>query len=755
MKTITPNKKSHYFGLLKSFLFLLAFLTVSQGYSQNQEPRKKVALVLSGGGAKGMAHIGVIKVIEKAGIPIDIVTGTSMGSIIGGLYSIGYTPAQMDSLVSAQDWTFVLSDDEDLNSRSLEDVEKKNTYLLSRRFSIKNKKITGISGIINGKNLATLFRRLTKGYNHNVDFSTLPRKFACAATELVTYKEYDFFSGVLAEAMRASMSIPAAFAPVVKNDMVLVDGGLKNNFPADLAIKLGADYIIGATVQGPEKTGEDLQTTLDIVGQLADVNCKNKYNDNLAITDVAVRINTQPYGTTSFNNKAIQTMIKMGEDEAMKHWDELLELKKELGLPEDYKVEPVAIQHPEDIDKNYKVDKYQFTNMSPQDERFLRSKFNLRDGDSINLRKAEEVTTSTRMDLFYDQVDYTHEALADGNNILNFEANGQKTSQLNLGARFDSEELAALMLNVEHPIHSKVPTNIDLSLRLGKRWHAKAQIVFHPASISKIKLSYEYQHNELNIFKEGDRYINGTYAHHIGDFNFLDFDIRNFKINFGVKWELFQRKNMLTDIDDMQNIYFENLNGSHYFSYYVSTKYISENDWNLPTRGARFQANYGYFTDNLVKINGHTGFSIVDAAWRMSFPINHNLTVTPMIYGRLLFGRDVPLIMSNMIGGDYFGHYIEQQMPFSGLGHIEHTRDQFVAAQLKFQQKITNSIYAIVKGTYAKAADKYKDLSTGSNLYAAQIGGIYKTLLGPIGFNIGWSNKSKELHMYLDLGYEF
>ena len=754
MKTMNSiSRKSHNIWI-KTLIFIMAIFTVSQGYCQNPEPRKKVALVLSGGGAKGVAHIGVIKVLEKAGIPVDIVTGTSMGSIIGGLYSIGYTPEQMDSLISIQNWAFVLSDNEDLNSRSLEDVEKNNTYLLSRRFSIKDKKINGISGIINGKNLATLFRSLTKGYNHEMDFSTLPRKFACAATELVTYKEFDFFKGVLSEAMRASMSIPAAFAPVVKGNMVLVDGGLKNNFPADLAIQLGADYIIGATVQGPEKTAEDLKNTLDIVGQLVDVNCKMKYNDNLAITDVAVRINTQPYGTASFNSKAIRAMIKMGEDEAMKHWDELIALKKELGLPDDYKVEPIAQQHPEDIDKKYKVDRYQFTNMSDHDERFLRSKFKLKDGDSISIRKAEEVATSTRMDLFYDQVNYTLGAPAE-DNVMNFVANGQKASKLNLGARFDSEEMAALLLNIEQPIRSKVPTSVDLTLRLGKRVHAKGEIVFHPASFSKIKMSYEYQHNDLNIYKEGERYINGTYSHHIGDLNLLDFDIRNFKVNIGVKWELFHRKNMLADIDEMQDDYFKNLHGSHYFSYYINTKYISENDWNFPTRGARFHASYGYFTDNLVKYNDHSGFSIVDASWRMSFAINNSLTVTPMLYGRLLFGRDIPLIMSNIIGGDYFGHYIEQQMPFSGLGHIEHTRDQFVAGQLKFQQKITNSIYAILTGTYAKAADRFRDLPSGSNLYAAQIGGLYKTLLGPVGLNIGWSNKSKELHMYLNLGYEF
>ena len=123
-----------------------------------QQQRKKVAVVLSGGGAKGIAHIGVLKVLERAGIPVDIVTGTSMGSIVGGLYSIGYTADQLDSLVRAQNWTYVLSDDENLRNQSLSKREKKNTYLFQRGISLKSEKKSASAGILRGKNLAVLFR---------------------------------------------------------------------------------------------------------------------------------------------------------------------------------------------------------------------------------------------------------------------------------------------------------------------------------------------------------------------------------------------------------------------------------------------------------------------------------------------------------------------------------------------------------------------------------------------------------------------
>ena len=147
--------------------------------------RPRVAVVLSGGGAKGMAHIGVLKVLERAGIPVDIVTGTSMGSIVGGLYSVGLSATQLDSLVRRQDWPFLLSDRAVYSSEDLEGRRVQSTYFFSKTLRLHKRHLTGATGVIEGKNLMRLFRHLTVGYTDSMSFDSLPRRFACVATNIV------------------------------------------------------------------------------------------------------------------------------------------------------------------------------------------------------------------------------------------------------------------------------------------------------------------------------------------------------------------------------------------------------------------------------------------------------------------------------------------------------------------------------------------------------------------------------------------
>ena len=203
-----------------------------------------MAVVLSGGGAKGTAHIGALKVIEEAGIPIDYVVGTSMGAIVGGLYSIGYTPQQLDSMVNAQNWKFLLSDAPNPKDVLLDDRLKSERYVLSIPFSLKSAAVSD-AGIIKGKNLARLFSTLTEGYQDSVDFSRLPIPFACVSENLVNGSEVVFHEGILATAMRSSMSIPGVFAPVDLDGMVLVDGGMVNNYPVDVALAMGPTTLSG------------------------------------------------------------------------------------------------------------------------------------------------------------------------------------------------------------------------------------------------------------------------------------------------------------------------------------------------------------------------------------------------------------------------------------------------------------------------------------------------------------------------------
>ena len=247
---------------------MAALMLLCQGsaLASDVSHRKKVAVVLSGGGAKGMAHIGALRVIEKAGIPIDIITGTSMGAIVGGLYAIGYDAHRLDSMVSVQDWSFLLTDKLEAHSPLLDNRERQNTYFLSKTFMLDRNRISKKSGgMIEGRNLEKLFDRLTDGYHDSIDFNRLPIPFACVATDIVDNSEYVMHSGVLSEAMRSSMAIPGVFSPVRKDSMVLVDGGLRNNFPVDIARQMGADVVIGVTVQEDLKEAYDLKSTSDVL----------------------------------------------------------------------------------------------------------------------------------------------------------------------------------------------------------------------------------------------------------------------------------------------------------------------------------------------------------------------------------------------------------------------------------------------------------------------------------------------------------
>ena len=247
-----------------------------QPHVHAQQVRKKVGLVLGGGGAKGAAEIGVLKVLEEADIPIDYIAGTSIGAIVGGLYAIGYNAAELDSLYRNQDWLFLLSDQVKRKSESFLSKDEREKYIIHVPLS-EERKVTLPSGYVKGQNVVNLFSKLTVGYHHVDDFSTLPIPFRCVAIDLVDGKEVVLSSGSLPMAMRASMSIPGVFAPVEWNGMMLVDGGALNNLPADVVKEMGADIIICVDLSTGWKKKEDLKSASAVVDQLI------RYNGSVQI----------------------------------------------------------------------------------------------------------------------------------------------------------------------------------------------------------------------------------------------------------------------------------------------------------------------------------------------------------------------------------------------------------------------------------------------------------------------------------------
>ena len=761
---------------MKKFL-VLAMAALMCGTASAHEvdsaaaPRKKVAVVLSGGGAKGMAHIGVLKVLEKAGIPVDIVTGTSMGSIIGGLYSIGYNSHSLDSMVRVQDWSYVITDKEDLRNQSISDRKKQNTYFFSTGVTL-GKKDMNAGGIIKGKNLAELFQQLCIGYTDSLNFSTdLEIPFACVATDIITNDEVVFHSGRLPQAMRASMAIPAAFSPVRIGEKVLVDGGLKNNYPADIARQMGAEVIIGVTVQGAPKVAEDMGGTMSIISQIVDVNCKNKVEDNLAITDLHMQVDTKGYGSASFSPAAIDTLIRRGEEEATRHWDQIIALKKVIGIDDSFKPRPLTPVRPEVMTEKHRIISVSFENMTPQDERFLRQKFHLNRGDIIDARLEQEITTSMRIDLFYQTAECSiipvkEQPLSaprsirpdivekwessDGVQVV-LRAGNRKSVQFHAGFRYDTEEYAAVQLGLDIPLKTAVPISTEITLRLGKRLMAKGELTVHPRSFIRPMITYAFRRNDVDIYREGDRDYNIRYNQFQAEIIPINHNLRHFNIQYGLRWDYMHYRNILGTETSIQGM----LKNEHFYSYHARVNYNSEDNWYFPTRGARFKAEYSYLTDNFAKLDGKPGMSDVNANWRMSFSIGDRFTFQPMLYGRLLFGSVIPPTFGNTIGTEWFGHYIEQQMPFAGVGNIEYIDHQFVAAQLQAQQRIGSSSYVLLRVAGGQQGDKVKNLLDRRTLLGVQAAFYYSTILGPVGATAGYSNRTKSPYLYLNLGYEF
>jgi NTE family protein len=732
-------------------VLLACLMVVTQVCAQYspQPKRKKVAVVLSGGGAKGVAHIGALKVIEEAGIPIDIITGTSMGSIVGGLYSIGYRADVLDSIVRAQDWNTLLLDREDLSLQRIAEREKQNTYMISTGITLKkNKGLSATGGIIKGKNLHSLFERLTSGYNDSIDFNTLPIPFACVATDMVTFTEYDFHSGVLPQAMRASMAIPAVFTPVRIGGMVLVDGGMRNNYPADVAREMGADIIIGVAVPDEDKTAEDLGSTTSILKRIVDYNTKNKYDENVSITDVYIPVNTHNYSAASFNSAAIDTLINRGEEAARGHWDELVALRERIGNYKPKPQTPVVLLSPDSV----KITSVEFVDVSPIDEKYIRAKFHLRANDRLTSRQAELVTTAMRVDLFYQEPSFHLSKTDDGMKAV-FTGGQKKASQLNLGVRFDTEEMVAMQVNADIPMRRALMTDVDLTLRLGMRIMARLDVAFYPGHLMRPTLSYIFHRDEINIYEKGEKDYNFSYNQHAAELAVLNFNVRNFTISGGIRWDYYHFPHVLKGKDSETSK--KTFDDDHFFSYYGRLDYNSENDWYFPARGSKLHAQYVYYTDDFAGLKGKAGMHDVSGMWRKSFTMGERFTLQPMLYGRMLFGSERPGILGNMIGGEWFGHKLAWQMPFAGVNYLEHVDPYLVAMQMQAQQRLGKNNYVLLRMAAAQQADDLENLLDRSTLLGSSLSYYYNTMFGPLGASVGYSNKTKEPYFYINLGFVF
>ncbi|MCG8701824.1 MAG: patatin-like phospholipase family protein [Bacteroidales bacterium] len=315
----------------KVTILLFTFFTTTMLFSQEEmsESKPKIGLVLSGGGAKGLAHIGVLQVLEEAGIKPDYITGTSMGSIIGGLYSMGYTAEEISEINRNTDWAALLSDDLPLNKIVMQEKLESDRYLLS--FPIRNYAIKLPSGFIQGQQLESMFSEKSWPLTEKENFDSLPIPFRCYSVDLITAKTIEHKSGDIVEAMRASMSIPSVFAPKDIDTLLLVDGGVTTNFPVQKIRDMGADFVIGVYVGTNENQDkEDLFAFTDVLNRTIFIGSIMNSREQTELADVLITPDLKGLGSSDFRHS--QLIEQYGMEAALKVLPQLEFLADSLQL---------------------------------------------------------------------------------------------------------------------------------------------------------------------------------------------------------------------------------------------------------------------------------------------------------------------------------------------------------------------------------------------------------------------------------------
>src|SRR5437899_1927368 len=284
-------------------LLLPGALLAQQDATPRTQPRPKIGVALEGGGAMGLAHIGVLKWFEEHHIPVDYVAGTSMGGLVGGFYATGMSPDELKTLIDGMDWRKILSDRTPYEDLAFRRKEDQRAYPNSLIFGLRGG-LTLPAGLNAGHQIGLLIDRVTLPYDEVTSFDALPVPFRCVATDLVSRKPYVFKDGSLAVALRATMSIPGAFSPVHEGKAVYVDGGLLNNLPTDVVRQMGAETVIAVHLERGPVEAKDIQSVLGVLDHSVNAVLKENELRSLEQADAVISVALTEYSTVDYTKSA-------------------------------------------------------------------------------------------------------------------------------------------------------------------------------------------------------------------------------------------------------------------------------------------------------------------------------------------------------------------------------------------------------------------------------------------------------------------
>ena len=739
-KYIYMNLIKYFFIVFFLFLAIIiksqsSKLTMREPIVDNEPIR--VGIVLSGGGAKGLAHIGVLKVLEREGIYVDFVGGTSIGGLVGGLYASGYSPDELDSITRSMPWDKLLSDESERRDLPMDEKRDMDEYIL--RLPV-NGFVPGLpKGLKTGQLVFNYINKLTWSVSEIQDFSKMPIPFYCVATKLETGDTMVLDKGNFSLALRATMSIPSIFEPVMIDSVVLIDGMIVNNFPVDVMRQNpDVDFIIGVDVGSPLYKANEITSILDILEQTSSYHGYDRFIKNVELTDLYLKPDVDDLSSLDFSD--VGKIIQYGEDIANKNIVKIRALAKKVR---DNKEKFEKFRTHEKSNMIY-ISDVNIEGLNKIHKNMVIGRLGLNLPGVNDITHINEAVDRLYSSHFFKSIDYTLDRQLDSY-VLNLKIVEKSESVFAVGLNYNSDLGADIKINFLFNNLMFKGSKTNVSLTMGNNPAANLSFLSERGKKIGIGLDLGYKSRSVLTYSSDYKSVSGSYFSRF--INITSFGNVNYSNNSvfqaGISLDFYMLSPTVSQIsfDDL-GLFYTNI-----FAKFNSDSY--DNKY-IPTKGSYFEAKVDFIDVGRV----HTGLY---AKLEMSTIFNwtKKLAFIPKVFIGGLWGGDSEIAYYYFVGGQSSASFINfVNMP--GLPYTAVINSNIAIAYADFRYQLLPKHFIFLKTAMSVNSRIFEELLTNSTfIYSGSIGYTYKSPVGPIGLHLGGANISKKLNVYLNIGMDF
>ena len=743
-------------GIFFTVYILLSFTILAQ----LKTGRPKIGLTLSGGGAKGLAHIGILKAIDSAGIHVDYVTGTSMGSIIGALYACGYSADSIEKMGRNMDWDVLLSNASSLRSFGMQEKTDYGRYAVELPWVNHTLRIP--SGVLESEELWLKLSEFFYPVHGIKDFSKFPRSFKCIATDVSSGETVVMDSGELIQAARASMAIPTIFTAVDYKNRKLVDGGIVRNFPVINAKELGADLVIGSTVSSALLTKEKINNLIQVLLQIAFFREDEDARMEEKQCDILVKHHLDEFNMGSF--ALGNDIIDSGIVEGRRLYPRLKRMKDSLDAiygPE----YPVTRLLPPQV--SVKISDVEVKGLVKTRKDFFLYRLAFKLNKYYNQVDLSEKIRDAFGTNYYNKIVYSLLPLADSTYKIIFEVEENPFTYIKLGINYNQFTGISLLTNYTSRDFLSSYSRTQLTINLGQNLRLKGEQVQFFGKSKSLSLTGTVQAESLSINSYSNFKETGVFnqAYFLGDLNFRFSPTRSLSMGIGGRFENLHYSPQLAP----------SLSVHGDLGFYSSYLFLNENTLSnaiYPRNGSKTEIEYGLITnqtqDLRFSINGtalmntdslgidFNNYNYLKINTENFTPINRKFNLFTQLQAGIDFNKRASNIV-NAYGIGGLSSVYRNQITFAGLNEGSVLTNSVVAFQMGLRCQLYNNLYIIAKSNLAcyNFIDKNFAAQNAKFLSGYAISFAYNFILGPLEISAMYSDQTKTLAPYINLGIPF